>query len=301
MEVVLREGEYVFSGDAVRALAATDLTLVSTGLEAAELVVALASSQVKAAVVSAALSRKALAVFSEKYRKQVEAFWDEAHEEALELLVLVLQNNPTKEKSLLFERPDVQSALTQPYLEAAVKAQSLLQEAWAGTADLTEKYLRSEFKLLKENWQGYETDSALLYSLVGDLRANAEVMRSRYVAAVEDALPGKVEEALSKVAKDSTRRAGYTATTLVWGHASEVRDSAFAKAGLNKMWVARVEDVENPPCSHCKALHGKVIAPGEQFPINGLKAYRNLLYGPPRHPNCRCVIVGTKLKKNGNS
>ena len=47
----------------------------------------------------------------------------------------------------------------------------------------------------------------------------------------------------------------------------------------------------------------QVITPGDQFVkapkgIKPLKVYNDILLGPPRHPNCRCILVATTLKKS---
>lgn len=265
---------------------------------ASHLLVALASSDEKKAFVSAALARKGLISLSETYQKQVEALWEEANREALSHLNLVLKNNPQKSKEAILSRPDVKSALRWPYEQAAKKSEYVLREAWkAGEAEAVQK-AKGEFKLLKEDWKGHEADEALLESLVGDLHENAKSMRSRYREALTSESP---KRSLEGITRDVRLRASYSVSTGVWGVSTEVRDSAIFKAGLRKMWVA-VLDAHT--CSHCRALHGMVLDPKEEFPENAgklrLRAYRGKLLGPPRHPNCRCILVPTRLKKSKN-
>lgn len=262
---------------------------------AAHLLVALASSDEKKAFVSAALARKGLSAISEKYQKQVEDLWEAANKEALDHLNIVLQNNPHKSKETILKRSDIQSALRWPYEQAAKKSEKIFRDAWeAGEAEATKK-VKGEFKLLKEDWKGHEVDEALLEALIGDLHANAKAMRTRYHEALTSDSP---KARLGGITRDVRTRASYGASAAVWGVSSQVRDSAIAKAGLRKMWVAVLDSAT---CSHCKALHGMIIDPGKQFPLDAgrtlLRAYRGELFGPPRHPNCRCQIVPTRLKK----
>lgn len=58
---------------------------------------------------------------------------------------------------------------------------------------------------------------------------------------------------------------------------------------VRKVWTANF--VDNDPCSHCRTLHGTEVALEESFPADAsLSVYGNL-YGPPRHPRCRCFLV----------
>ena len=58
-----------------------------------------------------------------------------------------------------------------------------------------------------------------------------------------------------------------------------------------KMWVT----TSSVPCSYCKRLSGTVIGWTEEFSktfegLKPIKVYKNELYHPPLHPNCRCVL-----------
>lgn len=212
----------------------------------------------------------------------------------------MLQNNPHKSKDQILKRPDVQSALRQPYEQAAAASEKILKAAWDAAEAETLKKVKGEFKLLKEDWKGHETDKALLDSLVGDLHANAKAMRSRYREILMNPSSKGLGARLLSLGSDARLRASYSTSVAIWGVASQVRDSAFSLAGLNKMWIAVLDGVT---CSHCRGLHGMVIPAGRQFPVDvgskPLKVYKGKLFGPPRHPRCRCVIVGVKrLKKS---
>lgn len=280
----LTKGEYVLSPQAVAGMG---------------LLVALTSAEDKKAQVSANLARKATQAISDELAVSLDLLWEQANAEALSFLTIVIKNNPKKAKSAILARPDIREALRYPYEQAARQSEELIREAWKASEVDTVQKVKAELKLLGEAWQGYETDTALLDAVVADLHKNARAMRGRYTQALNQPNEGLAKR-LKVITDDVKRRAVYSGSTAVWGVATQVRDSAFAKTGLNKMWLAVLDD---RTCSHCRGLHKKVVGPGEQFPaqIEGapqLKVYRNVLFGPPRHPNCRCVIVGTKKTKN---
>lgn len=61
------------------------------------------------------------------------------------------------------------------------------------------------------------------------------------------------------------------------------------------MWVAQF--VDNTPCGTCAALHGTMVGPEQNFSStmshdpHPPAVFGGPLTGPPRHPNCRCVLV----------
>ena len=296
MKAVLKKGEHVISPRYLRLARDAGEDPV---VRASALLVALSMSDEQAQVF-AALARKSTAKNTQKYQAQVEALWEKANKESLAFLNLILSNNPAKTPAQILARPDIQEALRQPYEEAAEKSEDLLRKAWAESEADAVKKVKGEFKQTKEDWKGHEADSDLLDAVVLDLHKNAKAMRSRYSAALKEPGEKGLAYRLKMITQDAKRRAGYSLTTVTWGAVTSTRDSAFQKAGLNKMWVSR--DWPNR-CSHCKALHGTVVGPGEQFPhahpgLPVLGVYGGALFGPPRHPNCQCVVVGTKLKKN---
>lgn len=262
----------------------------------AEAFLALARADDKKAQVAAAVARKALDALSKQYQAQVSKYWDDASTEALRLLVAVMANNPHKSKNEILKRPDIQGVLRQPFLEAAAKSEDALKQAWDEAEQLSVKHTKAEFKMLGEPWQGHTLDPSLQASLIKDLHDNAKAMRARFSEALNS---DSVSQRLQGVANDGSRRARYSVQHAVWGAATQVRESAVAAAGLNKVWIAVLDSAT---CSHCAALHGTVLGPGEEYPANAgdtpLKVYRNTLLGPPRHPNCRCVLVPTKLQKS---
>lgn len=269
------------------------VNLIHGRVEAANFIVSLSTVAEKKALVSAAVARNALSAISDSYVGKVGPLWEAANKEALSHLNLVMQNNPHKTVESLLKRPDVESALRWPYEQAALKAESFIRESWEVAEKDSVAKAKGEMKLLKADWKGYETDTDLLDDLVADLHANAKAMRSRY----RSALTGDKDraQALQQLTGDARRRAEYTTSVAVWSVAAQVRDSAAKLAGLNRMWLSR-KDADT--CTHCLDLHGVVVGPGEAFPVSALKTYKDrALWGPPRHPQCRCVVVFTFIKK----
>lgn len=263
--------------------------------DAAHLMVALTNSDIKKALASAALARKSLEGISEKYQEKIAALWDDANEEALKHLNVVIKNNPHKPIADILKRPDVQSAIRWPYEQAAKASEPIMKEAWDEAAKDALQKAKGEVKLLGGTWGGHEIDDTLLTDLIEDLHLNAKAMKAR----IETGLKGKDPETrLKQITSDVRTRGAFTASTGVWGVASMVRDSAAALAGINKMWLSRMDAAT---CSGCRGLHMVVVGPGQTFPNPFKGTYKDRpLLGPPLHPRCRCVAVLTKLKKTKN-
>lgn len=59
---------------------------------------------------------------------------------------------------------------------------------------------------------------------------------------------------------------------------------------LAKIWIAHVPTA----CSICLRLHGQVVDLHGQFPFassDKVQPFGGILFGPPRHPNCRCAVA----------
>lgn len=256
---------------------------------AASLILALASNPDKQAEVSAALARKAQESISAKYAARVGALWEEANKDALALLIPVVKNNPGKTPAQIMARPDVLEAVTHPYQQAATASATAIQEASSKAAADTIKRLKAEFKVSGLDWAGAAADDTLVGQFIEDLNRNASVMRERFEAAMQDreTFAAKAQT----IAADAARRARYSTSGAVGDTVTATRTDAFANGGLNMMWLSRMDTLT---CSVCRGLHGTVIAPGAEFAHGLLPVYGDFLGGPPRHPNCRCVLVGTK-------
>jgi hypothetical protein len=262
-------------------------------LAGAALIVALTSAADKQVAVMSALARATTKAISGKAETAIEKEWAKANAETLTFIKLVMKNNPTKALDDILARPDVQQALTQPYEMAALASKTIIEEAWSDSSSNAVKRAKGEIALIKGKWKGWTEDRTLVNRLLKDVQVNSKAMRKRLIAAMAEDDYGT---ALDKAANDITLRNRYTIQAAVWGAARMVRDSAFAAAGLNSQWVARFGP---NMCSNCKALHGHVVGPGEEFPhefdhVPVLKVYNGILLGPPRHPNCECGTVPTR-------
>lgn len=265
--------------------------------------VALAKEDPKAklsltAAAQAKALREVLTKISDTHHPDVIAVWDKASTTALNHLAIVVKNNPAKTMSQILQRPDVVSALTQPYEHAAKQSESILTRAHSDAVSAVQKILGTDA----------DPDPALLKSLIKDLHANARAMRDRIGRALADTTPKvNVKKHLASVASGASQRAGMSLTSAVWMPASQIAQqaaSAPSKQILPKgkkqakkkttvlMWVAVIDE---RTCSQCKALHGTMVKPGKAFKTEG-KTYMDLpLVGPPRHPHCRCVLVPAQI------
>jgi hypothetical protein len=97
----------------------------------------------------------------------------------------------------------------------------------------------------------------------------------------------------------TAQRAQASASVAVQAAASDVEQAVFAHfqneagiPGLAKRWVVTSSD----PCGMCTALDGTMVGVSAEFDHNATtdeKDYRRVwrnLFGPPRHPNCRCRL-----------
>jgi len=76
---------------------------------------------------------------------------------------------------------------------------------------------------------------------------------------------------------------------------TDAQDMVYTVHGVeSKMWQADFDN--HVPCPTCQALHGTIVSTGGLFPGDRTYADRapavfGDLAGPPRHPNCRCILV----------
>lgn len=69
---------------------------------------------------------------------------------------------------------------------------------------------------------------------------------------------------------------------------SQAVESELASPNTRKQWTTTSE----VPCPHCTRLNGVIRDWGEQFPLPAnYPLYNNVLFSPPLHPHCRCVLT----------
>lgn len=79
-------------------------------------------------------------------------------------------------------------------------------------------------------------------------------------------------------------------------------NSAFSAVMANTNTLKQWNTTSVLPCSYCKYLDGTILGWHEEFPktfesLRPIKVYKNSLFHPPLHPNCRCVLT---VKLAGN-
>lgn len=249
------------------------------------------------------------------WRKQLEAkvgpisdaaahAWDEAGQEAVEALMDAIELNPDKTLAqIVATNVDLQDAMSVPFAEAAQSTAEQVTSAWVTGEKLGNAHAAKELKGVGlPATKGTAPDKSLEV-LLGDLDKNAGVGAQKLQAAMGGDRAG-IDAALQKVRTDMSRRAKYTAQAAGYMAYTGAQEDAFKKAQaqapkgvkIRKMWVTRFGP---GTCPQCAALHGTIVDVGTAFPWKATlhpswkpqKPYMGFLGGPPRHPNCRCVIV----------
>lgn len=219
-----------------------------------------------------------------------------AFQPALEYILTIGTNNP-REKTI--KRPDIKAAIAHTADAALAKASQTLHSAWDEGVTAGVAHAASEARRFKIKVSGASLSTAARKRLLGDLEsimasAQAELLRS-YLADGEDGL---------KAAQKRLAWRTSLAVEAAYKHGrSEAVDKAFLGKGLYKQWVT----TSSLPCSNCLALASLAPIPWEdEFPdvIEGvpiLKVYAKRFLGPPRHPNCGCVLVLVEVGSRGES
>lgn len=107
-----------------------------------------------------------------------------------------------------------------------------------------------------------------------------------------------ISAAISAAVARLRQRAQAAAGTAVHRGASDAQQAVYSdyanhvSGSLGKRWVV----TSATPCGMCAALNGTVVALHSQFDHQATDVEKDLrpvwrdLYGPPRHPNCRCQV-----------
>lgn len=203
---------------------------------------------------------------------------------------IVMVNNPDATPAELFSRDDVSDALTLPFYAAEEAVNKSAALAWQAGRQAGWQAASEELDALGlDLGEAPPDDSYTFTALAGDAKANAAQARVRIEQALMDGGPDEAK----KVRADLARRAAYTVQAAGMMAQNEAKAQAYADhPGVGKMWVCHF----NPgTCEHCAGLHGMVVPVGAEFPHNTgtkyLAVYNGQLFGPPRHPNCRCTLA----------
>lgn len=189
--------------------------------------------------------------------------WDKAFADTIEHILLVAENNPNKDLKAILARPDMQEAVTEPFVAAGIETLEAVHQAWTaeGQADLDR--------------------------VVKNVHANLKSAPDRIRKAMLGGPRDEMAVRLKKLAKDMQLRAQY-AVDYAQKRSATVKLLEEAGPKAQKTWAAK-----DPQCSACKALVGTTIKVSATFSLTagGLKLGSfGPLIGPPRHPNCKCYL-----------
>lgn len=130
-----------------------------------------------------------------------------------------------------------------------------------------------------------------------DIAAN--IAHAYDTAQTPDARTITINNAVDTAGKRLQNRAATAAGTAIQQGSSDAQQALYNQyqnstgtPGLMKRWTV----TSATPCEMCAALNGTMVGINAEFDHNtayGQKDYRRIwrnLYGPPRHPNCRCQL-----------
>lgn len=221
-------------------------------------------------------SNKAALQLSALYLSAVGEAWTSAVREAVDHILLVIENNQDKDLAQILFRPDVQDAL---------------ESAGEGGAKVV---IREVERIWKES--GAPDNSPYLSSVVGDAQRNGNTFADRMTTAMLQADKSKIENVLLR----DRLRAASAQAVIETRSDNERRLHSMRLAGVSHIeWQARripgTNEFEPDVCTTCRELDGQVVALGHAFDVGALIRNKLKLYGdlivPPAHPNCKCKIV----------
>ncbi len=264
-----------------------------------------------------------------KARADVRDAYNEALVEFLQILTKIIQRNNSSTVEEILHRSDVETAFAKALDKTRISVVKIVEKAFADGALVGNEQAKEEAALLgvdiKEGSVGV---SPYLKALIKDVREQSYDMEKRAFDAFQTLYESSrfeddpkqttqqrremsirrsrwVAESVIKALGPVASRSNASASVAVQRGMTEGHAQAYAAVGkewkLSKVWVANFSDTTKPPCPTCTALHGTEV------PLNGKfsatqsyatppKVYLDL-YGPPRHPHCRCVLLITALKK----
>ena len=200
-------------------------------------------------------------------------------------------NSMTKTLTNMLTKKSALAEVTLALDELAAQANISVDHAWSEGLEIGKK---AGNDLLKQ--AGLLTQDALVdQGLLAELHKDVERNHSEALLRIKTALQAGDVEVAHKVVSDLTRRLKLSSDAAARRASTEAALAQYQAAGARKMWVARL--IPNVTCSYCTALHGTIVEWNEDFPGHPkLKSYHGLP-GPPRHPNCGCVVVPVTTTK----
>ena len=212
-----------------------------------------------------------------------------AFQPAVEYILTIGTNNPAEKVA---RRPDVKAAIAHTAGAAKAKATEVLQSAWDEGVKAGFAHAQAEAKAHKIKVAEVSLSRAVRRRLQNDLDAILEDAQRELLLGYQRG----GEDGLKAAQKRLAWRASL-AVEAAYKHArAEAVDKTFRSKGLYKKWVT----TSSLPCSNCLGLAALEPIPWEdEFPLvlDGipiLQVYAKNFFGPPRHPNCGCVLVLVK-------
>jgi hypothetical protein len=257
--------------------------------------VALAASKQQLAVSQSQRDGRRIHNLAKRHASAVGSVWDAELQEALNHIFLVLHNNKGR-GDVVAQRPDIVYAITSAAEAASKVSMDRMDAAWNTGSLLGNAMARRQARM----WglpkpAPFAPDAGLLAALKGDVDNLGTVITAELDKAIRNEDDEAIKKAVSGVVLRS-RMAGEASAKYAAQNA--LGGALEGSGGLYKRWVT----TSPVPCSICVALeaHGPILWSAE-FPhsfdgLRELKVYGGTLLGPPRHPNCACVLVAVKEK-----
>lgn len=230
---------------------------------------------------------------AKRHASAVALVWDTQLKQAVDHVVLVLHNNKGQGAKVA-ARPDVQYAIEQAIEAAIGLSMDRLDTSWNTGALLGNAMARRQARLVGEpKPKAFAPDAGLLGAFKDDLHAIGAAVQ----ADLDKAIRAEDDEAIKKAVSGAVLRSRMVGEASTKYSAQNALGGAMeANGGHFKRWVT----TSPVPCSICVAL--SQLAPilwSAEFPhsspgLRDLKVYGGVLLGPPRHPNCACVLVAVK-------
>ena len=264
------------------------------------------------------LDLKAQQDIKQAYRKSAVTF--------IKVLSRVVKRNNSSTVEEILIRKDVEDAFTASLVSARTSATKIVEEAFQKGVALGIAQAKEEASLF-----GLEADinsdfpsSTYLSSLLSDISRHSREMEDAAIEAFYESYRDKgfkddTGKTTQQRREESTTRSRLMASSVIRAIGPvSTRSSASATVAvqrgmteahlyayrdiskgnrLTKVWIANFSDPSKPPCPTCTALHGTEVPFAQSFSSSQTFSsskppgvYKDL-QGPPRHPNCRCVII----------
>jgi hypothetical protein len=223
--------------------------------------------------------------------------WTKASNEGIEHLILVLTNNPLKDVGEVLRRPDVQEALSLPFERLADPLGAYLSQQFrAASADSAQR-AGGEVEALgvAPKLVTIDPEDAVRKALI-DLQNNAARFRRQVQSALSSPDEGIRQQGVVYAGERAVKNAQLTGEWVIQKAVNDTRVGVLNTSGVKKMWLSNLApEYVARRCEHCRELHGEIRFVQEEFTRTTGRSYLPVhggsLFGPPRHPNCRCVIV----------